>query len=539
MVISESCNDPNIYVVTTTNNDSIAIEEETKENEADDPEIHPPTTSNANEEREFPNAFYCKITGKVMSDPVVIPNGDSYERSVMEERGDFPTDMLYSNRALKAIIERTVAMNGTFIRAGMEMIHNSMRQIMGQEDRPLPDEYYCPISCELMHVPVIDPEGSTYERAAVLKWVIANGNSPLTRTVLSLDDLYPNNAIKDLLDREKAKSNESVHPSIRRWKEQAPPEVPDLPTTPENINGTTEDDIVAQTRGRKVLFVLGLFAGFVLFSVTMLSVSMKVLSNPSSVSESDIITATPTNSPTISIQPPASPTVWASPTPECDMFQFQLTLITDNYGHETTWNVRDNNGNEVTSGGPYNSNNRYIESECLVCGLYTFTIYDTANDGLCCNYGFGSYKLDLGGVDFAHGGAFESNDTVSFAVPLQLDPRFPHISSKTPYVIQEQSNLNELRDTPNYLRDKLFNATSDGSVEIKFWDGSWISDIYLPVATGVPSESVVFITTDATWDVRVNYPNGMTTQTLSRGDRVTLVVAEECDCWVSSFVGCP
>ena len=222
MDISESCNDPDTDVVTTNNDDS-----KTKEIEDDDdPEIRPPpttTTSNANQEREFPDVFYCKITGKVMSDPVVIPNGDSYERSVMEERGDFPTDMLYSNRALKAIIERTVAMNGTFIRAGMEMLHNSMRQIMGQEHRPLPDEYYCPISCELMHVPVIDPEGSTYEKASIVTWVIAKKNSPLTRNALSLDALYPNNAIADLLDGEKAKSNESMHPSIRKWKEQAPP----------------------------------------------------------------------------------------------------------------------------------------------------------------------------------------------------------------------------------------------------------------------------------------------------------------------------
>ena len=127
--------------------------------------------------------------------------------------------------------------------------------------------------------------------------------------------------------------------------------------------------------------------------------------------------------------------------------------------------------------------------------------------------------------------------------PIVEEPTFPDISSKTPYVIQWQSNLNELRDDPNHLRDKLISATSDGSVEIKLRDGSWISDVDLPDATGVPSESVVFITTDATWNVRVNYPNivtgGMRTQTLSRGDRLTLVVSEECDCWVSSFVVCP
>jgi len=121
--------------------------------------------------------------------------------------------------------------------------------------------------------------------------------------------------------------------------------------------------------------------------------------------------------------------------------------------------------------------------------------------------------------------------------PISEEPTFPDISSKTPYVIQGKSNLNELRDDPNYLRDKLISATSDGSVEIKLWDGSWISDVDLPDATGVPSESVVFVTSNAGYKVRVNYPNtvtgGMRTRTLSRNDRLTLVISEECGCWVS------
>ena len=426
MVISESCNDPNIYVVTTTNNDSIAIEEETKENEADDPEIHPPTTSNANEQREFPNAFYCKITGKVMSDPVVIPNGDSYERSVMEERGDFPTDMLYSNRALKAIIERTVAMNGTFIRAGMEMIHNSMRQIMGQEDRPLPDEYYCPISCELMHVPVIDPEGSTYEKASIVTWVIANGNSPLTRTALSLDALYPNNAIKDLLDREKAKSNESMHPSIRKWKEQAPPEDPDWPTTQEDISVTAQDDIdlSGSRRNCAKTFLIGCVV-LIIFAITIIF----VLGHTASYGIE--LTFTPTNIPTTSIQPSTSPSVSALPTIDCGVQFFKLTLITDIFGGETTWDLKDNNGNEITSGGPYPSLifDTYVETKCLVDGLYTFTIYDSAEDGI---FSPGGYELAWGGVAFASGNNFGSRDTVPFAVPLRLTQSPSAMPTMTP-----------------------------------------------------------------------------------------------------------
>ena len=215
----------------------MTIQEKTRESEDDDPEIQPPK-SDDNQKREFPDPFYCKITNEVMKDPVVIPDGDSYERSAIEKRGDVPTDKIYSNRALKAIIDETMETSGSSIRAGMIRFHKSMRQSMNQlldksilpsaEYHPLPEEYYCPITFSLMHVPVIDPEGSTYEKVSIETWIKANGNSPLTRTVLRLDDLYPNNAIASLLDGEKAKGNESIHPSIRKWKEEAPPEVPDV-----------------------------------------------------------------------------------------------------------------------------------------------------------------------------------------------------------------------------------------------------------------------------------------------------------------------
>ena len=50
---------------------------------------------------------------------------------------------------------------------------------------------------------------------------------------------------------------------------------------------------------------------------------------------------------------------------------------------------------------------------------------------------------------------------------------------------------------------------------------------------------VVVLVTDAFWNVKVNYNNGTTTHILAEGERVTLVVSEECDCWVSSVVVCP
>merc|ERR1712087_462753 len=71
-----------------------------------------------------------------------------------------------------------------------------------------------------MKNPVIDPDGHTFDRRAIINWIRINGNSPATRNPLSAKQLYKNNAIKDLLDEEVARDDESINSSIRQWKEQ-------------------------------------------------------------------------------------------------------------------------------------------------------------------------------------------------------------------------------------------------------------------------------------------------------------------------------
>lgn len=44
---------------------------------------------------------------------------------------------------------------------------------------------------------MIDPEGNTYERSAILEWLLANSTSPITRTPLTPIQLTPNRALLD------------------------------------------------------------------------------------------------------------------------------------------------------------------------------------------------------------------------------------------------------------------------------------------------------------------------------------------------------
>jgi hypothetical protein len=204
----------------------------------DDPEIGAQKGEGDENQREFPNVFYCPISNQLMKDPVVIPGGDSYERTAIETRGDVPSDKLYPNRALKSVIDENIELNGDSLRAGIKRLQNSVRQNISQlldipnaESSPLPESYFCPITFSLIHEPVIDPEGNTFERIAIENWIQTNGTSPITRASVSVGDLYPNLAVAELMEEEKGRSEESMHPSIKIWKEEPPPQRMDPPET--------------------------------------------------------------------------------------------------------------------------------------------------------------------------------------------------------------------------------------------------------------------------------------------------------------------
>jgi hypothetical protein len=171
----------------------------------------------------FPKAFYCPITEKVLVDPVVTPEGVSYERAALGD--DIPTEKLYDNRALNSIIDETVEYKTS---SALKRLQLSVLQFSQQlitipgYHRPLSDGYYCPITLSLIHVPVIDPEGYSYEKTAIENWIRYNGASPVTRRALSIDELVPNKTLAALMEEEKTKSDELMHPAFKQWKEEPP-----------------------------------------------------------------------------------------------------------------------------------------------------------------------------------------------------------------------------------------------------------------------------------------------------------------------------
>ena len=117
----------------------------------------------------------------------------------------------------------------------------------------------------------------------------------------------------------------------------------------------------------------------------------------------------------------------------------ELNLATDNYGGETSWEVRDFNNTIVFSGSGYAGNTpSIVENFCLQDGCYTFTIYDSFGDGICCAYGEGAYTLrntDENNM-YVTGGEFTSAESTSFCIQsggCEMDINLPHIVGQDTY----------------------------------------------------------------------------------------------------------
>ncbi|MCB0632378.1 MAG: zinc-dependent metalloprotease [Saprospiraceae bacterium] len=97
-----------------------------------------------------------------------------------------------------------------------------------------------------------------------------------------------------------------------------------------------------------------------------------------------------------------------------------LTLTLDNFGPETSWEIVDNRDQVLYSGGPYakkKAGTIVRDTFCLDDGCYNFTILDEDGDGICCDYGQGSFILkDAANKTLSSGGDFDYEDGGEFCL---------------------------------------------------------------------------------------------------------------------------
>ncbi len=66
-----------------------------------------------------------------------------------------------------------------------------------ETDRTVPAAFLCPLTLDIMREPVMDRNGHTYEKRAILEW-LERGNEacPLTRNRMRMSDLVPNSSLQ-------------------------------------------------------------------------------------------------------------------------------------------------------------------------------------------------------------------------------------------------------------------------------------------------------------------------------------------------------
>ncbi|HXH18705.1 MAG TPA: hypothetical protein VNJ07_06440, partial [Chitinophagales bacterium] len=101
----------------------------------------------------------------------------------------------------------------------------------------------------------------------------------------------------------------------------------------------------------------------------------------------------------------------------CPESTVALQIFTDNYPEETSWQLVDRSSGFIIAqdnltGQP---DQTLVTYEICVAanGCYTFTIFDSFGDGICCSFGNGYYNLYLDGILQATGGSFGTSDLAS------------------------------------------------------------------------------------------------------------------------------
>ncbi len=165
-----------------------------------------------------------------------------------------------------------------------------------------------------------------------------------------------------------------------------------------------------------------------------------------------------------------------------------FNLNTDDYPEETTWELTNEQGQVINSGGPYASaNSTFVEELCLDADeCYTFTIFDTFGDGICCGVGQGNYSFtDALGEEllFSNGNfsTIEENDfCAEFACFLTADFAVTATSEDTSedgsILVNDENGSDPVQYSidggQSYQDSPLFDGLAEGDYEIMVLDAN-------------------------------------------------------------------
>jgi hypothetical protein len=163
-----------------------------------------------------------------------------------------------------------------------------------------------------------------------------------------------------------------------------------------------------------------------------------------------------------------------------DEILVSVELLTDWYAKETYWEiVRDVDDMIFLAGFGLTNSQAHYNSICLPKNCYTFKIYDSKGDGICCDYGLGKVSVQIGTGSTLEDTIFTESDfgynaSVSFGGECSPIPDYPKTkcvnltytmtpTGEYPYVYLTLYDLNSKQMGINYWGDVYFdlpNATN-------------------------------------------------------------------------------
>ena len=105
-----------------------------------------------------------------------------------------------------------------------------------------------------------------------------------------------------------------------------------------------------------------------------------------------------------------------------------VTVQTDEYAAETSWEILNEDAEVVAVSPPYQDNSLLTVTKFLPAGDYQFVMMDAFGDGICCQFGEGFYRLhNACGLDTANYEFATATDTIDFT----LNPCLPLVPGCT------------------------------------------------------------------------------------------------------------
>ena len=174
--------------------------------------------------------------------------------------------------------------------------------------------------------------------------------------------------------------------------------------------------------------------------------------------------------------------------------QVTVSINTDNYPAETTWELKNWTTGEVyATGGSYSTaNSNYTDNACIPDNATVgFTIFDVYGDGICCGFGNGSYSVSDASNTYASGGNFASEETSLFIIePFDKDLAIVNLSM--PSML--------LANTDHSITGRIINL---GTTFINSFDLNWQANdgmIYTQTYNiPFPSKGVTTFTHETQW----------------------------------------